>query len=71
MRAFLPNAAMDGTLELEPTSGMVDNVHYAAKSGNVAARIATCRDTGGSWAVILLAMLELSGIVRRSSKLGG
>jgi hypothetical protein len=70
MRAFLPNAAMDTTLELEPTSGEVDNVHYAAKSGNVAARIAPSRDTRGTWAVIFVAMLALRGIVRRSRKLG-
>jgi hypothetical protein len=70
MRAFLPNAAMDGTLELEPTTGIVDNVHYAARTGTVAARIAPSRDTRGSWAVIVLAMLALRGIVRRSRKLG-
>jgi hypothetical protein len=71
MRAFLPNAAMDGTLELETTSGVVDNVHYAAKSGTVAARIAPSKDTRGTWAVIVLAGLALRGIVRRSRKLGG
>jgi hypothetical protein len=71
MRAFLPNAAMDGTLELEPTTGEVDNVHYAARSGTVAARIAPSKDTRGTWAVIVLSVLALRGLVRRSRRLGG
>ena len=71
MRAFLPNAAMDGTLELEPASGIVDNVHYAQRTGNVAARIAPSKDTRGTWAVIIMAVLALRGIVRRSRRLGG
>jgi hypothetical protein len=71
MRAFLPNAAMDTTLELEPTTGEVDNVHYAAKTGNIAARIAPSKDTRGTWAVVFLAMLALRGIARRSRRLDG
>jgi hypothetical protein len=73
MRAFLPNAAMDATLELEPYSsnGFVDNVHYAATYGTVALRIAPSRSTRGTWAVIILSMLALRGIVRRSRRLGG
>lgn len=67
MRAFLPNAAMDQPLILEPVpgNGMIDNVHYATTSGTVSARIAPSKGTRGTWALIAVAALAIRGIIRR------
>jgi hypothetical protein len=67
MRAFLPNAAMDQPLVLEPVAGngIVDNVHYASTSGTVSARIAPSKTTRGTWALAVVAALAIRGIIRR------
>lgn len=67
LRAFLPNGAMNTPLELEPIAGgeMVDNVHYAATSGTVSARIAPSKGTRGTWALIVVAGIALRSMVMR------
>lgn len=67
MRAFLPNAAMDEPLVLEPSPGneVVDNVHYAATIGTVSARIAPKATTRGTWALAIVAGLAVHRIIRR------
>jgi hypothetical protein len=67
MRAFLPNAAMDQPLVLEPVpgNGLVDNVHYATTSGTVSARIAPSKGTRGTWVLIAGAALAVHAIIRR------
>jgi hypothetical protein len=67
MRAFLPNAAMDQPLILEPVpgNGVVDNVHYAANAGTVSARIAPSKGTRGTWVMIAAAAVALRLIIRR------
>jgi len=67
MRAFLPNAAMDTPLELEPMANatIVDNVHYAATSGTVSARIAPSKSTRGTWALVAFGAFVVTRLLRR------
>jgi hypothetical protein len=70
MRAFLPNAAMDEPLVLEPVpgNGVVDNVHYASTSGTISARIAPSKTTRGTWALVVVAAFAIRGIIRRRKR---
>jgi hypothetical protein len=67
MRAFLPNAAMDTPLELEPgpTQTQVDNVFQTTQLGTVTAGLRMPEDPRGTYAVIAAALFALWSLLRR------
>jgi hypothetical protein len=61
MRAFLPNAAMDTTLELEPMpqQTIVENVHYAASLGTIPAGLHVPGSDKGTFATLFAVLAIL------------